>query len=58
LGKIGKKLETVERKMIREKKNGNDHGKEEIKEENLGAREWTKEDNDKMGNMVDPYYKL
>ena len=51
-------METVERKMIREKKNGNDHGKEEIKEENLGAREWTKEDNDKMGNMVDPYYKL
>jgi len=27
-------------------------------QENLGVREWTKEDNDEMGNMVDPYYEL
>jgi len=31
---------------------------EEIKEENSGVREWTEEDDDKMGNMIDPYYKL
>jgi len=30
---------------------------EEIEQENSGIREWTKEDNE-MGNMVDPYYKL
>jgi len=32
--------------------------KEEIKEEKSGVREWTEEDNDEMGNMADPYYKL
>jgi len=31
---------------------------EEIKEEKSGVREWTEEDNNKMGNMVDPYYEL
>jgi len=31
---------------------------EEVKEESSGVRECTKEDNDKMGNMMDPYYKL
>jgi len=31
---------------------------EEIQEENSGIREWTEEDNNKIGNMVDPYYKL
>jgi len=31
---------------------------EEIEEEKLGVREWTEEDEDKMGDMVDPYYKL
>jgi len=31
---------------------------EEIKEEKLGVREWTEEDDNKMGNIVDPYYKL
>jgi len=30
----------------------------EIAEEKLGVREWTEEDNDKMGNMADPYYEL
>ena len=30
----------------------------ESKEEKLGVREWTKEDNDKMDNMIDPYYEL
>jgi len=30
----------------------------ESKEEKLGVREWTKEDNDKIDNMIDPYYKL
>jgi len=27
-------------------------------EEKSGVREWTEEDEDEMGNMVDPYYKL
>jgi len=31
---------------------------EEVEEEKLGVREWTEEDKDKMGNMVDPYYEL
>ena len=31
---------------------------EETKQENLGIREWTEEDNDKIRNMVDPYYEL
>jgi len=31
---------------------------EEIQEKNSGVREWTEEDEDKMGNMVDPYYEL
>jgi len=30
----------------------------EIEKENSGIQEWTEEDNDKMGNMVNPYYKL
>jgi len=30
---------------------------EEIEQENLGIREWIDENN-KMDNMVDPYYKL
>jgi len=31
---------------------------EEIEEEKSGVREWTEKDDDKMGNMVDPYYEL
>jgi len=31
---------------------------EEVEEEKSGVREWIEEDNNKMGNMVDPYYKL
>jgi len=30
---------------------------EKIKQENSGIREWTEED-DEMGNIVDPYYEL
>jgi len=30
----------------------------EIKEEKLGIREWTEENEDEMGDIVDPYYKL
>jgi len=26
--------------------------------EKSGVREWTEEDEDEMGNMVDPYYEL
>jgi len=31
---------------------------EEIEEEKSGVREWTEEDDNEMGNMVDPYYEL
>jgi len=31
---------------------------EEIKEEKSGVREWTEEDDDEIGNMMDPCYKL
>jgi len=31
---------------------------EEVEEEKLGIREWTKEDDKEMGDMVDPYYEL
>ena len=31
---------------------------EEIEEEESGVREWTEEDDDEMGNMVDPHYEL
>ena len=30
----------------------------EIEEEKSGVRERTEEEDDKIGNMVDPYYKL
>ena len=29
-----------------------------MKEEELGVREQTEEDNDEIDNMVDPYYEL
>jgi len=32
--------------------------KEEIDQKNSGVREWTKENEDEMGNMVDLYYEL
>jgi len=31
---------------------------EEIEEENSGIQEWTEEDDNKIGNMVDLYYEL
>ena len=31
---------------------------EEIEKESLGVREQTEKDNDEMGNIMDPYYKL
>jgi len=31
---------------------------EEIEQENLGIREWTEEDDNEVGNMVNPYYEL
>jgi len=31
---------------------------EEIKEENSEVRKWMEEDNDEMGNMMDPCYEL
>ena len=32
--------------------------KKEIEQENSGLREQTEEDNNKIGNMVDPLYEL
>jgi len=31
---------------------------EEIKQKKLEIREWTEEDEEKVDNIVDPYYKL
>jgi len=31
---------------------------EEVEEEKSGVQEWTEEDEDEMGDMVDLYYKL
>jgi len=31
---------------------------EEIEQGNSGIKEWTEEDNDEIGNIVDLYYKL
>jgi len=31
---------------------------EEVEEEKSGVREWTKEDDDEIGNMIDSYYEL
>ena len=31
---------------------------EEIEQENSGLKEWTEEDDDKIGNICDPYYEL
>ena len=31
---------------------------EKIEQENSGIREWTEEDDDEVGNIVDPYYEL
>ena len=31
---------------------------EEIEQENLGIREWTEEDDNEVGNIVNPYYEL
>ena len=32
--------------------------KEKIEEGKSEVREWTEKDDDKMGNMADPYYEL
>jgi len=32
--------------------------KEEVEGEKSGVREWMEEDEDEMGNIVDPYYEL
>jgi len=31
---------------------------EEIKQESSGLKEWTEEDDNEIGNIYDPYYKL
>ena len=58
LGKTGEKLEMVERKTIRREKDETIAEEEEIEEEKLGVREWTEDDDDEIGNIVNPYYKL
>ena len=41
----GRRMETIEEE-------------EEVEEEKSGVREWTEEDDDEIGNMIDPYYEL
>ena len=41
----------------RTKNDGNDKGRRD-QTKNLGIKEQTEEDNNKIGNMVDPYNKL
>ena len=48
-GRQAKKRGILE--MIKEKE-------EEIEQENSRVREWTEEDEDKMGNMINPCYEL
>jgi len=48
-GKRKKEQRTME--TIREEK-------EDIEQENSGLKEWIEEDNNEIGNMVNPYYKL
>jgi len=31
---------------------------EESEQGNLGIKEWTEEDDNEIGNMIDPYYEL
>jgi len=45
----------------RTKNDGDDKGRgrrDRTKKKNLGIKEWTEEDDDEIGNMVDPYNKL
>ena len=44
--------------MIREKKNENNCEERRNWEEKSGVREWTKDDDNEISNMVDPYYEL
>jgi len=32
--------------------------KEKIEQGNSGIKEWTEEDDDEIGNMINPYYEL
>ena len=48
-GRQAKKREILE--IIKEKE-------KKIKQENSRVREWTEEDEDKMGNMINPCYEL
>ena len=58
--KTGKKLEIIERRMSKRKKNLGNNSRERRRNEQKGPeiRKWIEEDKDKMGNIVDPYYKL
>jgi len=60
MGKIGKELETIERGKEKGRRTMETikEEEEEIEQENSGIREWTEEDDDEVGNMVDPYYEL
>ena len=59
MGKIKKKLEKMERKANqREKKIETIEQEKEIEQEKSGVRKWTEENDNEMGNIVNPYYKL
>jgi len=48
----------MEKKAIRGKKMETIMEEEEIGEEKSEVREWIEKENNKISNMVDPYYKL
>jgi len=50
----------MEGKSSQRKKNlkNNQLRKQEKEQKESGIKKWTKEDDNKMGNIVDPYYKL
>ena len=59
MGKIREKLEAMEGQETPEKRGDeDDSGKRRNRGRESGVREWTQEDDDEMGNMVDPYYEL
>jgi len=60
LGKIRKELKMMERGTSKRKKNfrNNLEGKRRNQAKKSEIREWTKEDEDKIGNIVNPNYEL
>ena len=58
IGKGQKGIGDDEKKSNQGKKMKTIAEEEEIKEKSSGVREWTKEDDNEIGNIMDLYYKL